>query len=150
MRRQYIDVRVETTARPAALYALLRDGSSWPVWSPIESFELERAGEGEKEGVGAVRVFRTGRITSREEIVELVPDRRLSYVLLSGLAIRAYRADVDLETGDGRTTIRWRSSFTSKVPGLGGVYRRALERFIRQCAEGLAAHAVRQGGPAAA
>jgi hypothetical protein len=34
---------------------------------------------------------------AREEIVELIPDRRLSYVLLSGYPFRDYRADVDLE-----------------------------------------------------
>jgi hypothetical protein len=74
--------------------------------------------------------------------VELVPDRRLSYALLSGLAIRGYRADIDLDvTAEDGTAIRWQSSFTSKIPGLGGVYRRALERFIRQGAEDLAAHA---------
>ncbi len=62
------------------------------------------------------------RLTSlREEIVERVPERRLSYMLLSGLAIRDYRADVDLRpTADG-TEIRWHTTFRSKLPGVGGV-----------------------------
>lgn len=146
MSRHHIDVRVHTTADRATVFALLRAGADWPTWSPIESFELEREGEEEKEGLGAVRVFRTGRITSREQIVELVPDSRLGYALLSGLAIRGYRANIDLETDEGRTLIHWYSSFTPKVPGLGGLYRRTLERFIRRCAEGLAAHAERAVG----
>lgn len=147
MRRQHIDVRVRTTADPATVYALLRAGASWPGWTPIGSFELEREGEKDREGFGAIRIFRTGRRTTREEIVELVPDRRFSYVLLSGLAIRGYRANVDLDTVDDGTVIHWHSSFTSKVPGLGGVYRRTLGGFIQQAAEGLAARAeqVRSG-----
>jgi hypothetical protein len=144
VRRQRIDVRVETAADPATVYALLRDGASWPSWSPLGSFELERPGAEEKEGLGAIRVFRTGRITSREEIVELDRDRCFGYVLRSGLAVRDYRAQVCLDGVDGvdgRTAIHWHASFRSKVPGLGGLYRMTLRRFIRQCAEGLAARA---------
>lgn len=136
-----IDVRVTTTASPAAVYALLRDGATWPVWSPIGSFELRAEGTAEREGLGAVRVFRTGRITSVERIVELVPDRRFGYELEHGLAIRGYRADVDLSTEGDRTTIHWHSTFRAKVPGTGWLYRRTLSRFIQRCAEGLAAHA---------
>ena len=142
---QTIDVTVRSPAPAPALYALLADGASWPTWSPIGSFELERPGGSEREGVGAVRVFRTdrltGRVTSREELVELVPDRRLSYVLLSGLPLRGYRADVDLTPNGAGTEIRWRSTFRPKVPGTGWLYRAVLTRFIRRCADGLAAAA---------
>lgn len=140
MNRQRIDVTASTSADPAAVYALLADGATWPAWSPIGSFALERPGPDGGEGVGAIRVFRTGRTTSREEIVELVPDQQLSYVLRSGLAVRDYRADVELTpAAGGGTTIRWRSSFHPKVPGTGWLYRYALTRFITRCAEGLAA-----------
>lgn len=138
---QEIDVRVPTTASPARLYALLRDGATWPVWSPIGSFELRAEGTGEREGLGAIRVFRTGRVTSVERVAELVPDRRFSYELEHGLAIRGYRADVDLEPSGGTTTIHWHSTFRAKVPGTGWLYQRTLSRFIKRCAEGLAAHA---------
>jgi len=111
-------------AAPADVYAPLRDGASWPVWSPlVGSFELERPGVDEPEGLGAIRVFRTGRVATREEIVELLPERRFSYVLLSGLAIRNYRADVDLEPTGRGTVLHWHSAFTAKVPGSGWLYR---------------------------
>jgi hypothetical protein len=142
MGRQHVDVRVSTPAGPDAVYALLRDGATWPAWSPIGSFELERPAEGEPEGVGAIRAFRTGRITSRERVAELVPDRRFGYELVSGLAIRDYRADVDLDSTDGGTTIHWHSTFHAKLPGTGWLYRRTLGRFIQKCALGLATHAV--------
>lgn len=145
-RRQRIEARATTTAPPAVVHALLRDGAAWPEWSPLGTFELERPGEDEREGVGAIRVFRTGRVTSREQIVELVPDRRLSYVLLSGLAIRDYRADVDLEPDGEGTVIRWRSSFRAQVPGSGGAYRRGLSRFLQQMVDGLAERSSHEGG----
>jgi uncharacterized protein YndB with AHSA1/START domain len=139
---QKIDVRVPTEASPAAVYAALRDGSTWPRWTPLDSFALERPGQGEPEGLGAIRSWRNGRHTLREEIVELVPDRRFSYTLLSGLAIKGYRADVDIEPdAGGGCTIHWRSSFEPKVPGTGWLYRRALGQATEQFATGLAGYA---------
>jgi hypothetical protein len=151
MGSQVIEKTATTSADADVVYALLRDGATWPEWSPIDSFELERAGAGEAEGVGAIRVFRTGRYTMREEIVKLVRGRRCSYALLSGLPIRDYRVDVDLEPAEEGTVIRWHASFASKLPGMGWLIRRRLagvtERFVR----GLAARAAtidRGPGPA--
>jgi Polyketide cyclase / dehydrase and lipid transport len=143
---QRIEVTARSAADPMAVYRLLAAGNTWPVWSPIGSFELERAGPDGSESLGAIRVFRTGRVTSREEIVELVPGRRLSYALLSGLAIRDYRADVDLTPDGTGTVIRWQSRFTGKVPGTGWLYRVTLARFIRRCADGLAGYAAQTAG----
>ena len=141
MGRQRIEHTATTTADPATVYALLRDGAGWPTWSPIESFELERPGANEPEGLGAVRVFRGGRVVGRDEIVELVPDRRFSYAHTSNLPIRNYRGDVDLEPTAEGTRIRWVSAFDPKLPGTGWVLRRGLDRFVAQLTHGLADHA---------
>ncbi|MFD0683202.1 SRPBCC family protein [Actinomadura fibrosa] len=138
---QRVDVRVSAKASPAAVYAALRDGSTWPDWSQVGTFELERPGEGEPEGVGAIRLWRNDRRTLREQIVELVPNRRFAYTLLSGLAIRGYRADVDIEPTEDGCTIRWHSSFRTKVPGMGGVYRKALREVTESNARRLAEYA---------
>jgi hypothetical protein len=142
MGRQEISERAHSSAPPAVVYALLRDGATWPTWSPIGSFELRQEGRDGGESLDAIRVFRTGRTTSVERIAELVPDRRFAYELLSGLPIRGYRADVDLTPApDGGTDVHWHSSFTAKVPGTGWLIRRSLGVFIRRCVEGLASHA---------
>lgn len=147
MGRHEIDIKVPSAADPATLYALLRDGATWPDWSPLGTFELQRPGAEETEGIGAIRVFR-GRfrgIRSRttEQVVELVPDRRFSYALLAGMPLKGYRADVDLIPTEAGTTIHWHSTFDATVPGTGWIYQRMLTDFIRRCAEGLAAHAAR-------
>ena len=141
MGRQRIEHHATTTADPATVYALLRDGAGWPTWSPIESFELERPGTREPEGLGAVRLFRSGRVTGHDEIVELIPDRRFSYTHTSNLPIRNYRADVDLEPIPQGTVIRWVSAFDPKLPGTGLLMRRALAGFIAKLTDGLAEHA---------
>ncbi|GLH97075.1 SRPBCC family protein [Phytohabitans aurantiacus] len=138
---QDIDVSARSTADAATVYALVESGATWPTWTGLGSFELERPGEGAPEGVGAIRVFRTWPFTSREEIVERVPGRRLSYVLLSGMPLRGYRADVDLTPSAEGTTIRWHSTFDVTVPGTGWFWRLFLGRFIRDCVNGLAREA---------
>jgi hypothetical protein len=143
MAEQRIDVTARSAADPQSVYRLLTDGSTWPRWSPIKSFQLVQPGPQEPESVGAIRLFVSGRTHSRERIAELIPGRRFSYELLSGMAIRDYRADVDLEPAPDGTVIHWRSRFRASVPGTGGLYRRALHVFIQRCADGLAAYAAR-------
>ena len=141
MAPQRIERTATTSASPSAVYALLRDGSTWPVWGQLDSFELERPGEGEPEGLGAVRIFRSGKVTGRDTIAELVDGRRFSYTHESNLPIKNYRADIDLTpTGDG-TSIRWVSAFDPKIPGTGWLMRRGLDGFVAKLVNGLAAHA---------
>ncbi len=63
MGQQVIERTVTTDADPTAVYALLADGSTWPEWSPLGSFTLVEPGDGTPEGLGAVRLFTTGRHT---------------------------------------------------------------------------------------
>jgi len=139
---QVVEHELTTTGSPAAVYALLSDGSTWPEWSPIGSFELEKPGvgtpEGAGEGIGAVRIFTTGRVRSRERVVAAQPNELFSYTLISGLAVRDYRAVVTLRpSGDG-TLIHWRSTFKAKIPGTGWIYQRQLNSFIGRAVNGLA------------
>ena len=140
-KQQQISARGWTTAQPATVYALLRDGATWPVWSPIDAFELVSEGPDGGESLGAIRLFHTGRHRSREEIVALEPNRCFGYSLLAGLPLKGYRAFIDLDPRDGGTGIHWHSSFRGKVPGTGWIYRRALGAFIQRCVDGLATHA---------
>ncbi len=142
MARQRIEHRATTTAQPATVYALLRDGATWPEWAPIDAFELEREGAGEREGVGAVRVLRSGRVTGRDTISELVENRRFAYTHESSLPVKNYHGAVDLEPADGGgTAIRWVSEFDPKITGTGALVRRALDGFIAKVVTGLAERA---------
>ena len=91
------------------------------------------------EGLGAVRLFTTGRVKSRERrLVQRTPGEVFSYVLEAGLPLRDYRAVVTLVPSDAGTVIRWRSTFHAKVPATGWIYRRQLGAFIGRTVDGLA------------
>lgn len=132
-------MRGVTSADADTVYALLRDGASWPRWSPLGSFELVSEGTAEREGLGAVRLFRTGRTRSYEKIVALEPGRRFGYALEHGLPLRDYVAYVDLAPRDGGTEIHWHSTFTAKIPGTGWCYRLFLGAFLKRVVAGLVA-----------
>lgn len=139
-----IDRHALVPAPPAAVWADLADGSTWPTWSPLGSYELVTPGSaGPDAPLGEIRIFRTkqvvGESEAREEVVEVVPERRLSYTLLAGLPLAGYRADIDLTPVDGGTEVRWRSTFTASR-ARGWFYQRFLGLFIQRCVDGLAAH----------
>jgi hypothetical protein len=144
------EVSAWSEATPQAVYDLLRDGASWPRWSPIGSFALEReggAGGAGGESLGAIRAFKTGPVTSREELVLLEPGRAFSYAALSGMPIHSHRADVKLTERDGGTAITWREDFVVKWFAGAWFIRRSLRGFVQRCADGLAAHAAGVAGP---
>jgi hypothetical protein len=142
-----IDVRVRSEASPRAVFELLADGRTWMAWGAWTNFDLESPGEGAAEGPGAVRVFTSrafGRtVVSRERVLEVVPDRRVAYALLSGLPLRNYRGQVDLAPETGGTVIHWHSEFDGAVAGSGRFYRLVLGRFIADAARRLARYAER-------
>jgi len=135
-----------TSAPPETVFALLRQGSTWPGWIDVDSMTLESEGEQGGESVGAVRAFRFHRVgiplTTRERVVELIPNRRFSYVLVSGLPLKDFRADVDLSpTHDGGTLITWSAGWRTGVPGTGLITKAMFARLYRRFATGLAQRA---------
>jgi len=114
---QVVDHELTTTGSPADVYALLIDGSTWPEWSPIGSFELEKPGAARRKASAQCGCFCTGRIRSRELVVAAQPNQLFSYVLVSGLAIRDYRAVVTILPRDGGSVIHWAIYLQGQDPG---------------------------------
>jgi uncharacterized protein YndB with AHSA1/START domain len=150
MKRFVIDQVRTVPATPAEVWQWVGDRATWTTWSPLGTYALERPGADGPSALGSICVFRTGRTTAREEIVEYVPERRLSYALLGGMPLVGYRADVDLVPVGGATEVRWHSEFAPRRRGTGWMYRAVLNTFIGRMLDGLAAHVARQvSAPAA-
>jgi len=136
MGHREIDVRRVIPASPAAVFASLLDRSRWPAWSGHDAFELVRPGAAGPYDVGSVGLLRSGRRVMREQIVEVVTDRRIGYTLLAGLPLSGYRADFDLTPAREGTEVCWHASFDAP-PGFGWIYVAALRRFTRRLLDGL-------------
>jgi polyketide cyclase/dehydrase/lipid transport protein len=141
---QVVEARAHSTAGREAVWAVVADARGWSGWGDWESAVLEREGDPPPGGLGAVKALKRGRVVSREEVTVFEPPARFGYRLLSGLPLRGYEAEIALaDAPGGGTDITWRSQFDPKVPLTGGLFRRALQRFIADAAERLAREAER-------
>ncbi len=134
-------VTSHSSANSDAVFTVLVHAATWPSWSPIDAVEIEGGDTERPQQVGDTRVFRTGRATSRERIVELVTGRRFGYENASG-PFRSYRGTVELsEAPQGGTDITWSAVFEPKLRLSGPFWRWYLTRFMQKMADGLAAYA---------
>jgi hypothetical protein len=138
---EVVDQSTRSTASPAAIWPLLADTTTWSDWGDWSEAELLREGTPAPGGVHSVKRLKHFPVTTVEEVTVFEPERRLGYELRSGMPLNNYRAEVTLTPADGGTEIRWRSQFEPKVPGTGGIYRRALSRFMADAVKRLAAAA---------
>ena len=86
---------------------------------------------------------------TREQITEYSPPHHLAYVILSGLPVRGYHADVDVFATTTGSTIRWAGAFEPKVPGTGELFAMVLGRIVRGFAHHAAREAERRAGQSA-
>lgn len=108
--------QAETTAPVETVWHLLSTVDAWPTWSRHKLARLEREGSPDPDGVGAIRVLGIDPAkpdkVNREEVVAFDPPTHFAYVLLSGLPLDDYRADVTLDAlPGGGTRITWESRF---------------------------------------
>jgi hypothetical protein len=134
-------------ATSAAVFSLLKDSDTWPRWSLFDSSDVERAGNDERFGVGAIRTFSTRVSKSREQVTELIPNQKLGYVLLSGLPLRNYQAVVRLSSPEsGGTLVNWTASFQCRY-GTGWFWRIFLNHILSRVAMQVAAAAEKLSPP---
>ena len=105
---------VQTTTAPIdRVWEVLTDARKWNVWGRFKVAKLERLGSDNDDGVGAIRNFGNPPMLSREEVVVFDAPTHFAYIMLSGMPLDGYRADVHLTSTATGTTITWKSSFTS-------------------------------------
>ena len=135
-----------TPAPPEVVWRWLADAASWKEWTRLTESRLEREGMPEPDGVGAIRRFGRAGASSLEEVVVFDPPQHLAYVLIRGLPIVNYRADVVLEPDGTGTRIRWHSEFDTKYPGTGAPMRVFLRTILGDTADRLVARSERGPG----
>jgi uncharacterized protein YndB with AHSA1/START domain len=145
----HIEASHEIAAAPDTVWKLLADAEGWSRWSPMDESALERPGAADRNGVGALRRFRTGRMVSREEVVVFDAPHHLAYTLVSGLPLRDYRADFRLARTAQGTRVDWSAQFRPPFPGTGWLYAFMIRRFVVRFFATLAAAAEQAQVPAA-
>lgn len=138
--------RIEVTRRfaapPQAVWDVYTDHAGWQKWAGVGSSRLTRAGEPERNGVGAIRALGPQPFSAYEEVLSFEPPKRMTYrVLRGGIPIRNHLGEVRFEPDGDGTRVVWTCRFEPRVPLLGGVFQRIITRVFRQALDGLAKHA---------
>jgi uncharacterized protein YndB with AHSA1/START domain len=141
-----VEARAHSSGAVRDVFEVLADSARYPEWAMQDEARIERPGSPDPDGVGTVRILRTGRYTLREEIVAFQRPRLVAYRVLSGIPVRDYRGETTLTPAPDGTDIHWRATFRSAVPGLGPVLRPRMRRVLATMATDLARRTSAAGG----
>ncbi|MBD8525966.1 SRPBCC family protein [Pseudomarimonas arenosa] len=102
------------------VFDLLADHAGYTRFPGVRAARVTRAGQSDRNGLGAVRVIDLGNAWFEEEIIEFEPPTRLGYLIL--------RSKPPMEHQGGRITLtaneqgclaEWTSTFRISVPVAG-------------------------------
>jgi uncharacterized protein YndB with AHSA1/START domain len=122
-----VEAKGTTRATPEVVWSLVANANLYPQWGPWDDGGYETGDSQGEHGVGSIQWFSTGRTKSVERIVELEENRRLVYVVVRGIPVRNYRAEISLTPTDAGTDVRWVATWDKTL--LGRLVHRKLRTF---------------------
>ena len=138
----------QVAAPPEIVFDVLTDHRRYTEIAALRRAELEREGEPEPDGVGAIRVLGVVGPPMREEVLAYERPSRFSYTLLSGLPVRDHVGTVELEPKDGGTEVTYAVKTTPTIPLAGPVFMTGLKKAIRDLIGGVAKESERRAANA--
>lgn len=118
-----------TVAAPVSrVWSLLADHEGMTGWAPGLTVTLTRAGEPDRNGVGAQRRIQPAPLLPAlvEEVTVFEPEKRLGYRGVAGIPFRNYAGEVELRPAGDGTEIRYTISADNNLPGVAAVLANGL------------------------
>ncbi len=83
--------------------------------------EVEKQGDPNSYGIGAVRTITIGKVRVRERLESVDPPKSFTYTILSGAPIKNYSGKAEFIPKGLSTEIRWSGEFSPKIPFTGWI-----------------------------
>jgi hypothetical protein len=115
--RLTVEAYAETTAPPQTVWALVKDVNTYSDWGPWCASGDKSPGERPSGDVGTVRWLGYRRTTTVEQVTDVEPGRRMAYIVLRGIPVRNYRAEVTLTPTATGTHIEWMAEWDRTFAG---------------------------------
>lgn len=144
MHMQTFSSSTPISAPTEIVWEVMTDHRLYSRWSPSSRVDLEVEGSPDRNGVGAVRAFRTGPVSTREEVTAFDPPHRMAYRALGmPLPVRNYRSEMVLVGSEGGKScdLHWDSWFDVVIPLTGGILRQVMASAVAKFAAGIAEEA---------
>ena len=118
------------------VWATVADHLDLANWGPGVTVSMERLGDDDPNGVGAIRDINLPGPAPhiREEVTAFEPERLLAYRALSGTPFKDWRGEVELAEHNGGTAIKWSLSCQSPLPGTDLILRAAATFMVNAVA----------------
>jgi len=138
-----IDAPVET------VFEVLTDHAGYAKLTPLRKSELERQGESDPNGVGAIRRLTVVGPPMREEVIAYEAPSRFSYKVLSGLPVRDHVGTVELSDAGGGTRMVYAVRTQSTLPVVGFAVIAGIKQAVKGLVDGVAKESERRAVAAA-
>ena len=141
--------RRQAAAPPEFVFDVLTDHCGYTKITPVRKAVLEREGEPEPNGLGAIRALSAlPGPPMREEVIAYERPSRFSYTVLSGLPVRDHVGTVELHPKDGGTEIVYALKTIPTPTLIGPVFMPILKKAIRDLISGVSKEAERRAADA--
>lgn len=134
----------EIGAPPETVFEVLTDHAGYSKLTPLRKSELEREGETDVNGVGAIRKLTVVGPPMREEVLAYEVPSRFSYTVLSGLPVRDHVGTVELSDDGGRTKMVYAVRTQPTLPVVGFAVVAAIKQAIKGLIDGVAKESERR------
>jgi uncharacterized protein YndB with AHSA1/START domain len=139
----------QVAAPPEIVFDVLTDHRRYTEITPLRRAQLEREGEPEPNGLGAIRVLTAlPGPPMREEVIAYERPRRFSYTVLSGLPFRDHIGTVELSPSEGGTEAVYAIHTTPTLPVGGFLAVAVLKQAIKSLLGGVAKESERRAADA--
>lgn len=134
----------EIDAPAETVFEVLTDHAEYSKLTPLRKSELEREGQAEPNGVGAIRKLTAVGPPMREEVIAYEAPSRFSYTVLSGLPVRDHVGTVELSEEGGRTKMVYAVRTQPTLPIAGFAVVAAVKQAIKGLIDGVAKESERR------
>ena len=129
MNRLSVGVEGTTKATRDQVWALVANANEYPKWGPWSAGGYDPPAPGPAV-VGMKQWFQYGRTKSIEQILEIDDRRRVVYMVIGGIPVKNYRAEIVLEDAERGTEapgthVSWSATWDRTLLG------RIVERKLR-------------------
>ncbi len=134
----------EIGAPPETVFAVLTDHRKYSELTPVRKSVLEREGEADVNGVGAIRKLTVVGPPMREEVIAYEAPSRFSYTVLSGLPVRDHVGTVELTADGTGTKMVYAVRTQPTLPVVGFAVVAAVKQAIKGLIDGVAKESERR------
>jgi len=138
----------EIGASPETVFAVLTDHRKYSELTPVRKSVLEREGEADVNGVGAIRKLTVVGPPMREEVIAFEAPSRFSYTVLSGLPVRDHVGTVELTADGTGTKMVYAVRTQPTLPVVGFAVVAAIRQAIKGLIDGVAKESERRAAAA--